>query len=73
MALCRALLVQPGLVLADEPTGNLDLENKNRVLDLLFENVERAGATLLMVTHDRDHLSRFDQVVDFKNFRGSAA
>lgn len=72
VALCRALLVQPGLVLADEPTGNLDVENKNRVLDLLFENVKRAGATLLMVTHDRDLLNRFGQVVDFKAFQGTA-
>ena len=73
VALCRALLVRPGLVLADEPTGNLDVENKNRVLDLLFENVERAGATLLMVTHDRDLLQRFGQVVDFKTFQGAAS
>lgn len=73
VALCRALLTQPGLVLADEPTGNLDVENKNRVLDLLFQSVEKAGATLLMVTHDRELLDRFDRVVDFKAFQGTAA
>lgn len=73
VALCRALLVRPELVLADEPTGNLDVENKNRVLDLLFENVGKAGATLLMVTHDRELLNRFDQVVDFKAFQGAAS
>lgn len=73
VALCRALLTQPELVLADEPTGNLDIESKNRVLDLLFGCVEKAEATLLMVTHDRDLLERFGQVVDFKDFGSSAA
>ena len=40
------------LILADEPTGNLDPANKKRILDLLFEQAEASGATLVMVTHD---------------------
>ena len=68
-AICRALLPRPQLILADEATGNLDPENKARILDLLFESVDQHGATLLAVTHDHDLLPRFDRVVDFHDFR----
>lgn len=72
-AICRALLTQPQLVLADEATGNLDPRNKGRILDLLFENVESHGASLLAVTHDHELLPRFDRVIDFLDFRTEAA
>ncbi len=68
VALCRALLTRPGLVLADEPTGNLDPANKLHVLDLLFDCAREAGATLVVITHDHDLLHRFDRVVDFRQF-----
>lgn len=68
-AICRALLPRPKLILADEATGNLDPENKLRILDLLFRAVEEHDATLLAVTHDYELLKRFDRVVDFKDFR----
>ncbi|MEN8688979.1 MAG: ABC transporter ATP-binding protein [Desulfobacterales bacterium] len=68
-AICRALLPQPGLILADEATGNLDPDNKTRILDLLFRAVAEVKATLLAVTHDHELLKRFDRVVDFKEFR----
>ena len=68
-AICRALLSQPKLILADEATGNLDPENKTRILDLLFAAVDEHGTTLLAVTHDHELLGRFDRVVDFKEFR----
>ena len=71
-AICRALLPDPGLVLADEATGNLDPVNKFRILDLLFEHTDRCRATLLAVTHDHDLLSRFDRVMDFDRFREDA-
>ena len=64
VALCRALVTEPGVVLADEPTGNLDPANKALILDLLFERTRAAGASLLAVTHDHELLSRFDRVVD---------
>ena len=67
-AICRALLPQPKLILADEATGNLDPDNKIRILDLLFQAVEDHDATLLAVTHDYELLKRFDRVVDFKDF-----
>ena len=72
-AICRALLPRPGLVLADEATGNLDPRNKGRILDLLFANIESNDATLLAVTHDHQLLSRFDRVIDFMDFRREAA
>ena len=70
VAVCRALLVNPTLLLADEPTGNLDPANKGRVLDILVDYADANDATLLTVTHDSDLLSRFGRVIDFKNFLG---
>ena len=72
-AICRALLPQPKLILADEATGNLDPDNKLHILDLLFEAVDQHGATLLAVTHDHELLPRFDRVVDFHDFRSGNA
>jgi len=68
VAICRALLSNPKLILADEPTGNLDPANKDRVLDILFDYAEKQGATLITVTHDHDLLPRFERVIDFKDF-----
>ena len=70
-AICRALLTKPKLILADEATGNLDPENKARILDLLFETVTEHAATLVAVTHDHELLPRFDRVIDFQDFRGA--
>ena len=72
-AICRALLPGPGLILADEATGNLDPRNKGHILDLLFESVASHNATLLAVTHDHELLPRFDRVVDFADFRRETA
>jgi putative ABC transport system ATP-binding protein len=68
-SICRALLTRPKLILADEATGNLDPENKTRILDLLFRSVEEHDATLLAVTHDYELLERFDRVIDFRKFQ----
>jgi putative ABC transport system ATP-binding protein len=62
-------LSRPKLILADEATGNLDPDNKDRILDLLFQAVDEHGATLLAVTHDHELLKRFDRVVDFREFQ----
>jgi putative ABC transport system ATP-binding protein len=69
-AICRALLPRPKLVLADEPTGNLDPNNKSRILDLLFHTVSQQAATLVTATHDHELLARFDRVIDFQGFQG---
>ncbi len=68
VAVCRALLPQPSLLLADEPTGNLDPKNKGRVLDILFDYASRTGTTLITVTHDHDLIDRYGRVVDFREF-----
>ena len=68
VAICRALITQPNLVLADEPTGNLDSDNKKKVLEILFDETRKRGATLVMVTHDQELLDGFRQVVDFQRF-----
>lgn len=72
-AICRALLPQPRLILADEATGNLDPVNKQHILDLLFQRVDQQGTTLLAVTHDHELLSRFDRVIDFQTFIDNTA
>ena len=72
VAICRALLARPRLLLADEATGNLDPRNKGRILDLLFDSVEAHGATLLAVTHDHELLPRFNRVVDFADFQADS-
>lgn len=59
-ALARALINDPQIILADEPTGNLDEENSRIVENLLFELVESFGKTLLMVTHDKSLAGRGD-------------
>ncbi len=68
VAICRALLTQPKLLLADEATGNLDPANKQRILQILFRYLEEHQATLIAVTHDHELLNLFDKVVDFKQF-----
>ena len=68
VAVCRAVLTEPALLLADEPTGNLDPVNKWRVLDILFDYAERTDRTLVAVTHDQEILDRFERVVDFSEF-----
>ncbi len=57
-AVARSLVACPRLVLADEPTGNLDSHNGEVILELLLEQVAHAGAALLLVTHDADAAAR---------------
>jgi ABC-type lipoprotein export system ATPase subunit len=72
IAVCRALLCRPALILADEPTGNLDPGNKGRVLDILLEHAMQTEATLVTVTHDHNLLDRFQRVIDFEDFHSLA-
>lgn len=67
VAVCRAMLNDPPLLLADEPTGNLDQENKQNVVDLLVEQAKHNNSTLLMVTHDESLLDKFDSVLDMRS------
>jgi ABC-type lipoprotein export system ATPase subunit len=68
VAICRAILPEPSLLLADEPTGNLDPSSKQRVVDLLFQQADRTGATLLMVTHDSEVAARFPRILNCRDF-----
>lgn len=72
VAICRALLTNPSIILADEPTGNLDPANKQNIMRLLFNYVSKNKATLITVTHDHELLCGFDRVVDFKEIYTSA-
>ena len=58
VALARAFVVKPSLLLADEPTGNLDRETGQMVMDLLFDLQEEHGTTLVLITHDEALASR---------------
>ena len=68
VAICRALLPMPKLILADEATGNLDPDNKTHILELLFQSVQEHGTTLVAVTHDQELLHQFDRVINFRDF-----
>ncbi len=63
VAIARALLTNPRLILADEPTGNLDTKTGDDIMALLDEMTRRAGKTLLMVTHSRQIASLADKVM----------
>jgi len=65
-AIARALLNEPAVILADEPTGNLDPNNKKAILEILLQYVQGHDATLLVATHDYDLLEYFDETIDFK-------
>jgi putative ABC transport system ATP-binding protein len=63
VALARAFMCKPPILMADEPTGNLDSLNGAHVLDLLISLNQREGTTLVLVTHDRALASRADRIV----------
>lgn len=71
VAIARALIHSPPLLLADEPTGNLDPQNKRNTLQLLFDQLQLRSATLVVVTHDTGILEGFDRVIDFSSFQAS--
>jgi putative ABC transport system ATP-binding protein len=69
VALARAFVVDPPIVMADEPTGNLDSTNGRLVLDMLLERNRRKGTTLVLVTHDTDIASQADRKIVLKDGR----
>ena len=68
-AVARAVVHRPEVILADEPTGALDAANAAGVIDLLLEVQREIGATLVMVTHDRDAASRMDRRIGLQDGR----
>jgi putative ABC transport system ATP-binding protein len=69
VALARAFAASPKLLLADEPTGNLDTATGGHIIDLLFALSAERGTTLLLITHDRDLAQRCDRVVHMADGR----
>ena len=69
VAIARAMVSRPGLIFADEPTGNLDGVTSRRVADLLFERRAVTGATLVIITHDPDLAARCDRIVEMADGR----
>ncbi|MEN8260313.1 MAG: ABC transporter ATP-binding protein [Pseudomonadota bacterium] len=69
VAIARALIHEPTLVLADEPTGNLDLDTGREVLDVLERSVRGAGKTMLMVTHSQEIAELADHILTFRHGR----
>jgi len=63
VALARAMISNPPILLADEPTGNLDETNSAQIIDLLFNLQKRRGATLILVTHNAMLADRCDQII----------
>ncbi|RME72441.1 MAG: ABC transporter ATP-binding protein [Verrucomicrobia bacterium] len=69
VALARAFINQPRILFADEPTGNLDADTAERIIDLLFELNREAGTTLVLVTHDLELAAKTDRVIRLRGGR----
>jgi len=67
IVLARAIVTHPKLILADEPTGNLDSSTGDKIIDLLFDLHKKQAVTLIIVTHDKDLASRCDISVFIKD------
>ena len=67
VAVARALIGNPPLIIADEPTSSLDSDVQNIFLELMFSQIEENNSTLLMVSHDKSLSTYFDRVIDIKD------
>ncbi len=72
VAVARALIGRPALIIADEPTSALDSETRQAFLDLLFAEVQSAGSTLLFVSHDASLAESFDRHLDLRTINTAA-
>ena len=68
VAICRAMILSPPLILADEPTGNLDPANKKIILDLMLSAIDVQDRTFVVVTHDQSVAEKCDRTIDFSSF-----
>ena len=67
VSVARAMIKNPDLILADEPTGNLDSTNANLVIDCLINQCKKNNTSLFLVTHNESILSKFDRVLHLEN------
>ena len=67
VAIARALINKPKIILADEPTGNLDSVNSESMIDLLFEYTKKSLTSLVMVTHDNSIAKRCDRIIEIRD------
>lgn len=67
VAIARALAISPSILFADEPSGNLDEETGDKVMDLLFNMVKKTGTTMVLVTHDPDLAKKCSRVVHLEH------
>lgn len=67
VAIARAIICEPKLILADEPTGNLDNENSEKILNFLLDTVKKFNLSLLIVTHNIDIAKRTDRILTIRN------
>ena len=67
VAIARALINKPKIILADEPTGNLDSVNSESMIDLLFEYTKKSHTSLVMVTHDSSIAKRCDRIIEIRD------
>jgi lipoprotein-releasing system ATP-binding protein len=67
VAIARALINKPKLILADEPTGNLDSANTQLIFDLIFELNKTAGQSFIVVTHEKSYAERFPKRIEMKD------
>ena len=67
VAIARALINKPKIILADEPTGNLDSVNSESMIDLLFEYTKKSYTSLVMVTHDNSIAKRCDRIIEIRD------
>ena len=66
LAIARALITSPPLIIADEPTGNLDNKTSNIVMDEITDQVSYTNSTLIMISHNNELISSFDEIIDIQ-------
>ena len=69
-AICRALIVKPKILLADEPTAGLDPKRSQDIIDIIFSLQQQYNLSVVVVTHDENVKSRFEQKLDIAELEG---